>query len=132
MNQLRSNRLAVHFAALLLLVAAVAPALCRSTCLHSGRSVVDVGHADSCCDDDRPSGAPELRSTCCVHTEANAQVNDHTVGAPIKLVVSLPVIAVLIPAPETTLAAPIAALRTDRAPPHKAPERLSLQCSLLL
>ena len=132
MNQLRTNRLAVVFAALLLLVAALAPALCRTTCLHSGRSIVDVGHADTCCDGEMPSHAPELRSTCCVHSEASAQVNDHTVGSPIKLVVTLPIVAEFIPASNTTLVTPIAALRSDRPPPGKAPERLSLQCSLLL
>ncbi|MFZ1687241.1 MAG: hypothetical protein WAU70_07465 [Flavobacteriales bacterium] len=132
MNQLRTNRLGTFLAALLLLVAALAPALCRTTCLHSGRSVVEVGHFDACCDNETPGGGPELRSTCCVHTEASAQVSDHTVGAPVKLVVSLPVVALLVPEPETILAAPVDESGTDRAPPRKAPERLSLQCSLLL
>lgn len=132
MNQFRTNRLGTFFAALLLLVAALAPALCRTTCLHSGRSIVEVGHFDPCCDNDTPSGGAEFRSTCCVHTEASAQVNDHTVGDPVKLVVSLPVVAMLVSEPEAILAAPVAVLRTDRAPPGKAPERLSLQRSLLL
>ncbi len=132
MNQLRTNRFIVHFAAMLLLVAALAPALCRTTCLHSGRSVLDLGHAKGCCDNDAPSDKPEFQGTCCVHTEASAQVNDHTVGTPTKLLVSLPVVSILVPEPAILRGAPIALLRTDRAPPVKAPERLSLNRSLLL
>ncbi len=132
MNQLRTNRFVVHFAAMLLLVAALAPALCRTTCLHSGRSVLDLGHAKGCCDNESPSDTPAFQGTCCVHTEASSHVNDHTVSAPTKLVVSLSVLAVLVPEPEILLAAPVASLRTDRAPPEKAPERLSLNRSLLL
>lgn len=132
MNQLRTNRYAVHFAAMLLLVAALAPALCRTTCLNSGRSVVDFGHAKGCCDNEAPSDTPEFQATCCIHTEASAQVSDHTIGAPIKLVVALPMMALLTPTPEILLSTPTATLRTDRAPPEKAPERLSLNRSLLL
>lgn len=132
MNQVRSNRLAAALSALLLLVAAVAPSICRTTCAESGRSTVDVGHVKSCCDNETPSNTPEFRSTCCVHTEASAKVNVHTVNAPMKMAVQLPMMAVLAPEPETIISAPIVALFADRSPPHKAPERLSLNGSLLL
>ncbi|MEO8067770.1 MAG: hypothetical protein ABI599_08775 [Flavobacteriales bacterium] len=132
MKQLRTNRFAAVLSALLLLVAAVAPAICRTTCTESGRSTVDVGHVKSCCDNEMPSSSPEFRLTCCVHTEASAQVNVHTVNAPMKMAVPLPMVAVPEPAPEAILSAPIATLRADRPPPLKAPERLSLNRSLLL
>jgi hypothetical protein len=132
MSTTRHTRIAPLLAALLMLVAAVAPAICRTSSSETGRSVVDIGHVQSCCDNDVPSDVPELRPVCCAHTEAAADVNDHTFNTPEKLNMSLPLIAVLHPVDVPLLTSTMVLERADRAPPFKAPERLSRFCSLLL
>lgn len=121
----RSVRLAALLAALVLLAAALAPTVCRTTCLMSGRSAVEVGHVEDCCDNERTSEQPQLRVACCVHSEATADLNDHVVAQGFKLVVEQPLVAEFVEPANLFVDAVASSATADRAPPLRAPERLS-------
>lgn len=125
MAHLRSIRLSALLAAFVLLAASLAPTVCRTTCLESGRSAVEVGHVEDCCDNEQTSDQPQFRVACCVHSEAAADLNDHVVAQSFKLVVDQPLVAEVIEAPSLFVHAVASSATTDRAPPLRAPERLS-------
>lgn len=125
MNHLRSVRVSALLAAFVLLAATLAPTVCRTTCLESGRSAVEVGHVEDCCDNEQTSDQPQFRMACCVHSEAAADLNDHVVAQGSKLVVDQPLVAEFVEPANLFVGAVAAIATTDRAPPLRAPERLS-------
>lgn len=125
MARLRSFRPTALLAAFVLLAATLAPTVCRTTCLESGRSAVEVGHVEDCCDNEKPSSEPQFRVACCVHSEATADLNDHVVAQGFKLVLDQPLVAEVVQPTSILLDAPTSLSAADRAPPLLVPERLS-------
>lgn len=124
MAHLRSVRVSALLAAFVLLAATLAPTVCRTTCLESGRSAVEVGHVEDCCDNEQTSDQQQFRMACCVHSEAAADLNDHVVSQGSKLVVDQPLVAEFVQPANLFVGAVATIATTDRAPPLRAPERL--------
>lgn len=125
MAHLRSVRVSALLAAFVLLAATLAPTVCRTTCLESGRSAVEVGHVEDCCDNEQTSDQPQFRMACCVHSEAVADLNDHVVAQSFKVVLDQPFDLEVHQPASILVDANVPTSAADRAPPLLVQERLS-------
>jgi hypothetical protein len=125
MHALRRHRWMHAALAVLLILAAAAPALSRMTCLEAGHSQLVLGDLSDCCPEPEAAAGATVKAQCCVATTAHARPDAYVPAHP---VVAVTVDGWSLPEPTLVMALLARTLQEGRAngpPPLAVPERLA-------
>lgn len=86
MKALRRNRWMHAALAVLLILAAAAPALSRMTCLEAGHSQLVLGDLRDCCPEPEAASGATVKAQCCIATTAHARQDAFVPAHPVVAV----------------------------------------------